>query len=152
MTLVTLLANALKHNTLAMDSSSISLFILGGGWLGKLSCLSGCMRPGMVASCTLSGVASGGRGVGVGVFVVLQIPWCSRFRWPCAIAGLAMRYLHTMCASRWGLPLRKSALMALSKEVMGGLKKLWWANFTLLILVVHAYEKPAVSTMGLHWE
>ena len=120
--------------------------------MGKLSCLSGCMRPGMVASCTLSGVASGGRGVGVGVFVVLQIPWCGRFRWPFSIAGLAMRYLHTVCASRRGAPLRKPALIALSNEAMGRLQKHWCANFMLLILVLRAYEKPANSITGLHWE
>ena len=51
-----------------------------------------------------------------------------------------------------GGALRTPALIALNKEVMGGLQKLWWANFRLLILVVRAYEKPAVSTMGIHWE
>jgi hypothetical protein len=35
--------------------------------------------------------------------------------------------------------------MALSNEAMGRLQKLWCANFTLLILVVRAYENPADS-------
>ena len=80
----------------------------------------------MVTLCTLSGVASGGRGGGGGVSlgVVLRIPLRGHFRWPFAIARLAMRYLCTVCASRWGAPLRKPSLMALSKEVMGGLQKL----------------------------
>jgi hypothetical protein len=150
---VTLLANALKQNTLVMDLSSISLIMLGGGWLGKLSCSSGCMRPGMVVSCTPAGVSSGVWGVRVDLGVMLRILLRGRFRWPFALAGLAMRYLRTMCASRWGAPLRKPALMALSNEAMGGLQKLWWANFTLLILVVRAYEKkPADSTTGMRWE
>ena len=141
--------NAPKQNMLAMDSSSISLIILGGGWLGRSSCSSGCMRPGMVVSCPLAGGASGVWGVMAGLDVVLRIPLHGRFRWPFAAAGLAMRYLCTLCASRWGAPLRKPTLLALSKEAMGGLQNLWWVNFTLLILVVRAYEKPADSTTGL---
>ena len=137
---------------LAIDSSSILLIMLGGGWLGRLSCSSGCMRHGMVVSCALAGVASGIQGVWVGLGVVLQIPLCGHFRWPFAVPGLTMRYLCTVCASRWGTPLRKLALIALSKEAMGGLQKLWWANFTLLILVVRTNKKLAVSTRGLHWE
>ena len=123
-----------------------------GGWLARLTCSSGCMRPDMVVSFALAGVASGVRGVRVGLGVVLRIPLRGRFRWPFAVAGLAMRYLRTVCASRWGVPLTKPALMALRNEAMGGLQKLWWANFTLLILVVCAYEKPAYSTTGLRWE
>ena len=42
--------------------------------------------------------------------------------------------------------------MALSKDAMGGLQKLWWANFVLFILVVGGYKKLAVLRMGLHWE
>jgi hypothetical protein len=34
---------------------------------------------------------------------------------------------------------------------MGGLQRLWCANLTLLIVVVRAYENPAVSMMGLCW-
>ena len=149
---VTLLANAPKQNTLAMDLSSISLILLCGGWLGRLSYSSGCMRPGMVVLCALAGVDSSILGVMVGLGVVLQIPLRGCFRWPFAVTRLAMRYLCPVCASRWGVPLRKPALIALKKKAMGGLQKLWWANFMLLILVVHAYEKPADSTMGLRWE
>ncbi len=41
------------------------------------------------------------RGVRVGLGAVLQIPLRGCFRWSFAIAGMAMRYLHTMCAFRW---------------------------------------------------
>ena len=99
----------------------------------------------MVVSCTPAGVSSGVWGVRVDLGVMLLILLRGRFRWPFALAGLAMRYLRTMCASRWGAPLRKPTLMALSNEAMGRLQKLWCANFTLLILVVRAYENPADS-------
>ena len=113
--------------------------------MGRSSCSSGCMRSGMVVSCALAGGPIGVQGVRAGLGVVLRIPFHGRFRCPFAVAGLDMRYLHTLCASRWGAPLRKPTLMALSNEAMGRLQKLWCANFTLLILVVRAYENPADS-------
>jgi hypothetical protein len=127
-------------------------FVLNGGWLGRSSCSSGCMRAGMVVFCAFAGGSSSIWGVMVGLGVVLRIPLHGCFRCPFAVAGLAMRYLCTMCASRWGAPLRKPTLMALSNEAMGGLQKLWCANFTLLILAVHTYEKPADSITWLCWE
>ena len=112
--------------------------------MGRSVCSSGCMRPGMVVSCTFAGGSSGVWGVRVGLRGCCRCPF--------TIAGLAMRYLHTVCASRRGAPLRKPALIALSNEAMGRLQKHWCANFMLLILVLRAYEKPANSITGLHWE
>ena len=125
-----------KQNMLAMDLSSILLIMLSSGLSGMLSCSSGWSRLGIVASCALAGVASHVQRVWSGLGVILRIPLCGQFRWPFTISRLATRYLRTVCASRWRSPLRKPALMALSNEVMEGLQKLWWANFTLLILVV----------------
>ena len=87
----------------------------------------------------------------VSLGVVLRIPFRGLFICPFAVAGLATRYLRTVIASKCGAPSRKPALIALSIDAIGGLPKLWCANFTLLIFVVRAYENPAVSTMGLRW-
>jgi len=83
--------------------------------------------------------------------VVLRIPLRGLFICPLAVAGLDMRYFCTVIASKCGAPSRKSALIALSIDAIGGLQKLWCANLTLLIFVVRAYENPGVSTMGLRW-
>ena len=84
----------------AMDSSSISLIMLGGGWSGRSSCSSVCMGPGMVVSSALTGVSSGVRGVRVGLGVVLRIPLHGRFRWPFTVVGLGTGYVifvHRVC-------------------------------------------------------
>ncbi len=85
---------------------------------------------------------------GLGVFlVVLLRPLCRRFMWPFDEAGLAMRYLRTVWASKFGAPFRNPALMAFRREDIGGLHKLWWANFTTFDFVVHTYKNPAASEM-----
>ena len=81
--------------------------------------------------------------------VVLQILLLGFFICPLAAAGLDTRYFCTVIASKCSAPSRKPALIALSIDAIGGLEKLWCTNLTLLIFVVHAYENPAVSTMGV---
>ena len=76
----------------------------------------------------------------LGVFlVVLLRPLRGRFMWPFDVAGLAMRYLRTVWASKFGAPFRNPALMAFRRDDIGGLHKLWWANFMAFDFVVHAY-------------
>jgi hypothetical protein len=85
---------------------------------------------------------------GLGVFlVVLLRPLRGRFMWPFDVAGLAMSYLRTVWASKFGAPFRNPALMAFRRDDIGGLHKLWWANFTALDFVVRAYKNPAASEM-----
>jgi hypothetical protein len=85
---------------------------------------------------------------GLGVFlVVLLRPLHGRFMWPFDVAGLAMRYLRTVWASKFEAPFRNPALMAFRRDDIGGLHKLWWANFTAFDFVVHAYGNPTASEM-----
>jgi hypothetical protein len=87
--------------------------------------------------------------VGLGVrLVVLRRPLRGRFMWPFDVAGLAIRYLRTVCVSKFGAPLRNPALMALRRDDIGGLHRLWWANFTAFAFVVRAYENPAMYWCG----
>jgi hypothetical protein len=64
--------------------------------------------------------------------------------WPLDVVGLGMRYFHTVFAVKCGAFLRKSCMMAWSKDKMGGLHNLWCINLTSFTLVVQWYEKPAV--------
>ncbi len=85
---------------------------------------------------------------GLGVFlVVLLRPLHGRFMWPFDVAGLAMRYLRTVWASKFGAPFRNPALMAFRRDDIGGSRKLWWANFTAFDFVVRAYKNPVASEM-----
>jgi hypothetical protein len=85
---------------------------------------------------------------GLGVFLVVFLrPLRGRFMWPFDVAGLAMRYLRTVWASKFGALFRNPALMAFRRDNIGGLHKLWWANFTAFNFVVRAYENPAVFEM-----
>jgi hypothetical protein len=58
-----------------------------------------------------------------------------------------MRYLQTVWVSEFGAPFRNSALMAFRRDDIGGLHKLWWANFTAIDFVVHGYKNPMASEM-----
>ncbi len=81
--------------------------------------------------------------------MVLWRPLRGRFMCPFEVAGLAMRYLHTIWASKFGAPVRNPALMAFRRDDIGGLHKLWWArNFTAFIFIVRAYENPAKYWCG----
>jgi hypothetical protein len=85
---------------------------------------------------------------GLGVFlVVLLRPLRGHFMWPFDVAGLAMRYLRTIWASKFGAHFRNPALMAFRRDYIGGSHKLWWANFTAFDFVVRAYENPVASEM-----
>ena len=53
--------------------------------------------------------------------------------------------LALRCEASW----RKPALMALSRDVMGGLHKLWCMNLTAFSLVVRWYENNASVGIGL---
>ncbi len=77
--------------------------------------------------------------------VVLRRPLHGRFMWPFDVAGLGIRYFWTDLALRCGVPRRKPALMALIREVMGWLHRLWCMNFTAFALVVWWYENDASS-------
>ncbi len=86
--------------------------------------------------------------LGLGVFfAVLLRPLCRRFMWPFDVAGLAKRYLRTVWASKFGAPFRNPALMAFRRDDIGGLHKLWWANFTAFYSVVCTYKNLAASEM-----
>ncbi len=64
---------------------------------------------------------------GLGVFLVLLLrPLRVRFMWPFDVAGLAMRYLQTVWASKIVALFRNPALMAFRRDNIGGLHKLWW--------------------------
>ncbi len=80
--------------------------------------------------------------VNFGLTVVLRRPFCGRFMWPLDVVGLGMRYFCTVFVVKCGAPLRKSWLIALINEEIGGLHKLWRIKFTSL--VVQRYEKAAV--------
>ncbi len=82
--------------------------------------------------------AQGGRGrkghVGLGVVLCRPLHGC--FMWPFDVTALGIRYFWMDLALRCGAPLRKPALMALIREVIGGLQRLWCMNFTAFSLVV----------------
>ena len=126
-------------------------------WSGSVGAPSSSLlyewSPGKVTSGTLCGVRiMWVFGVCVAFLgVVLRIPLRGLFICPLAVAGLEARYLCTVCKCKCGAPSRKPALIALMIDVMGGLRKLWCANLTLLIFVVRVYENPAISTMVLRW-
>jgi hypothetical protein len=120
-----------KKHMLPLPMVRLSTLLLCCGWF----------RPGMVWSSTCCGLGrSGYTWVAVVGFVVqvLQIPLRGRFICPFEVAELAKRYFCTECASRCGAPLRNPALIALMRDEMGVLHKLWCANLTLLVLLVHA--------------
>jgi hypothetical protein len=68
--------------------------------------------------------------------------------WPFDVAGLGIRYLWTDLVLRCGAPQRKPALMALSRDVMGRLHKLWCMNLTAFALVVRWYKNNASAGIG----
>ncbi len=72
--------------------------------------------------------------VGFGVLLCRPLGGC--FMWPFDVAGLGIRYLWIDLALRCWLLRRKPALMALIREVIGGLQRLWCMNFTAFALVV----------------
>ena len=82
--------------------------------------------------------AQGGHGrkgwVGLGVVFCRPLRGC--FMWPFDVVGLGIRYFWTDLALRCGALQRKPALMALIREVIGGLQRLWCMNFTAFALVV----------------
>jgi hypothetical protein len=88
--------------------------------------------------------AEGGRGSGrVGCAIVcavlgvlLRSPLRGHFMCPFDIVGLDRRYLQTVLALRCGAPWRNSALVVFSRDVMGGLHRLWCMNFTALALFI----------------
>jgi hypothetical protein len=67
------------------------------------------------------------------VVQVLQTPLCGCFKCPFEVAGLARRHFHTECTSMCEAPLRNPALIALMRDAMGELHKLWCANLMLLV-------------------
>jgi hypothetical protein len=70
--------------------------------------------------------------------------------WLFDVAGLGIRYLRMDLALRCGAPRRKPALMALSRDVMDGLHKLWCMKLTAFALVVQWYENNASVGIGLN--
>ena len=80
--------------------------------------------------------------------MVLRRPLCGRFMWPFDVEGLAMRYLRTVCLSKFGAPFRIFFVMALRRDDIGGLHRPWCANFTAFAFVVCAYENPAMYRCG----
>ncbi len=86
-----------------------------------------------------------GREGRIGFGVVLCRPLRGRFMWPFDVMGLGTRYFWTDLALRCGAPRRKPTLMALIREVIGRLHRLWCMNFTAFALVVWWYEKDASS-------
>ncbi len=82
--------------------------------------------------------AQGGRGregrVNLGVVLCSPLHGC--FMWPFNVAGSGIRCFWTDLALRCGAPQKKPALMALIREVIGGLQILWCMNFTAFALVV----------------
>jgi hypothetical protein len=68
--------------------------------------------------------------------VVLRIPWCGRFMWPLAVAGLGFKYLRISVSDIFGHPLRNPFRVALRSLEIVGLHSDWCANLTLLALVL----------------
>jgi hypothetical protein len=89
-----------------------------------------------------------GREGHVGLGVLLRRPLRGHFMWPFNVVGLGIRYFWTDLALRCGVPRRKPALMALIREVIGGLHGLWCMNFTAFALVVWWYENNVSSGGG----
>ncbi len=69
--------------------------------------------------------------------------------WPFNVAGLGNGYFWMDLALRCGAPWRKLVLMALRRDVMGGLHRLWCMNLTAFALVVQWYENDASVGIGL---
>jgi hypothetical protein len=94
--------------------------------------------------------AQGGHGTEVQVVlgVVLRRLLRGHFTWPFDVAGLGIRYFWMDLALRCGVLRRKPALMALIREVIGGVHRLWCMNFTTFVLVVRWYENDANSGGG----
>jgi hypothetical protein len=76
-----------------------------------------------------------GRKGRIGLGVVLCRPLRGHFMWPFDVVGLGIRYFWMDLALRCA-PRRKPALMALIREVIGGLQRLWCMNFTAFALMV----------------
>jgi hypothetical protein len=90
--------------------------------------------------------ARGGRGsigwVGrVCLGVVLCSPLCGRFICPFDVARLEDKYLAMVLALRCGALFKKPMLIALMREDMGGLHRLWCMDFTALVLVVQCNKR-----------
>ncbi len=68
--------------------------------------------------------------------VMIRRPLRGHFMWPFDVRGFGIRYFCTDLALRCGAPWRKPALMALIREVIDGLQRLWCMNFTDFALVV----------------
>ncbi len=81
---------------------------------------------------------------------MLRRPLRGCFMWPFDVAGLGIRYLQMDLALRCGAPRRKPVLMALSRDVMGGLHKLWCMNLTAFVLVVRWYKNDASAGICLN--
>ena len=77
--------------------------------------------------------------------VVGQIPLRGRFMWPFEAAMLSGRYLATFSPLRWGAPRRNPWRMALRRDDLSGLHKLWCMNLTLFSVEIRWYEKLASS-------
>ena len=77
-----------------------------------------------------------GRKGRVGLGVMLCRPLRGHFMWPFDVAELDIRYFWMDLALRCGGLQRKPALMALIREVMGKLQRLWCMNLTAFALVV----------------
>jgi hypothetical protein len=64
---------------------------------------------------------------------------------PFDVAGLGVRYLRIDLALRCGVLHRKPASMALRRDAMGGLHRLWCMNFTAFSFVVRWYENNVMD-------
>ena len=77
-----------------------------------------------------------GRKGQVGLGAVLCRLLRGHFMWSFDVVELGIRYFWTDSALRCGAPRRKPALMALIRQEIGGLQRLWCMNFTAFALVV----------------
>ena len=77
--------------------------------------------------------------------MVEQIPLHGRFMWPFEVAMLSGRYLATFFPLRWGAPRRNPCRMALRRDDLGGLHKLWCMHLTLFTVKVEWYKKMESS-------
>ena len=93
-----------------------------------------------------AGVWDGSRDVDAGLF------WSGRMNSPCEDASCGLlksmlggRYLATFSPLRWGAPRRNPWRMALRRDDLSGLHKLWCMNLTLFSVEIRWYEKLASS-------
>ncbi len=84
--------------------------------------------------------------------VVLHKPWRGRFMCPFAVAGLGCKYFNTNFLLMLGHPHMNPHQIALRSVEMCGLPKDWWANLTVITLVLMEWVKDAMlGFSGLGW-